>query len=244
MLGLSHAPRVVMATASAPNSVLASSANNNKSTCMQTCSLSRQVAKSHWSTGQPSAMKRCSVKPSCLDSVEGLRAPLYKKPHFDPLSMSRAPPMANKNNVCALLTDALPPAFGFVAIVAGASALLLQWQMIMTVRKRIEIGLKYPKMYEGTEDSVFDCYQRAHMNTLESYPQFLALLLLDGAFYPITASVLGAIWVVGRIVYSLGYYTGNPKNRARGSFNFLGLIGLNVTAFVIGFQKIKPLLMP
>jgi glutathione S-transferase len=44
-------------------------------------------------------------------------------------------------------------------------------------------------MYEDKEDSVFNCYQRAHQNTMESYPAFLALLLLSGLSYPITASV-------------------------------------------------------
>lgn len=53
----------------------------------------------------------------------------------------------------------------------------------------LDVGVGTPQMYEDAEDSVFNCYQRAHQNTLENYPAFLALLLISGFEYPITASV-------------------------------------------------------
>ncbi|KAH7414587.1 hypothetical protein KP509_14G000700 [Ceratopteris richardii] len=90
------------------------------------------------------------------------------------------------------------------------------------------------QMYEDKEDSVFNCYQRAHQNTLESYPAFIALLLSSGLGYPLTASTFGMIWVVGRVFYSLGYYSGDPRKRMRGMWHMAGLLGLLATTCVFG----------
>ena len=46
---------------------------------------------------------------------------------------------------------------------------------------------------------------------------FLAILLLAGLFNSIIAAVIGAIWVAGRVIYSVGYYSGVPNNRIVGS---------------------------
>nr|CAD7265621.1 unnamed protein product [Timema shepardi] len=44
--------------------------------------------------------------------------------------------------------------------------------------------------------------------SLENYPQFLTLLLLAGLEWPIVSAVGGAVWLLGRIAYAQGYYTG------------------------------------
>lgn len=134
------------------------------------------------------------------------------------------------------------PEFGYVVLTASASVILTQWQMFQVAFQRRRSGLKYPKMYEDAEDSLFNCYQRAHQNTLESYPAFLTLLVISGLAYPITASVFGMLWVVGRVVYSLGYYTGDPSKRFRGAFHNFGLWGLLVTSIVFGVRTVMPLL--
>lgn len=45
-------------------------------------------------------------------------------------------------------------------------------------------------------------------NRLENYPQFLMLLFLGGLHYPLVTAVAGAVWIAGKVSYSLGYYTG------------------------------------
>ncbi|CAM9792751.1 unnamed protein product [Ectocarpus sp. 12 AP-2014] len=55
--------------------------------------------------------------------------------------------------------------------------------------------------------AVFNCYQRAHQNVLENYPQFLLLLGLAAINRPKFAAVAGAIRVAGFVVYVITYRT-------------------------------------
>lgn len=86
---------------------------------------------------------------------------------------------------------------------------------------------------KALEKYLFNCAQRAHANFLESYSIALTALLLGGLVYPRTASVMGAVWSVGRVVYALGYTDSKAENgggRLRGSLliypALLGLMGL------------------
>ena len=67
------------------------------------------------------------------------------------------------------------------------------------------------------EHPLFNCYQRAHQNTLEFVPYFYSSLFFAGLKYPIASAVCGATFAVGRIAYALGYSTGNPENRIYGA---------------------------
>lgn len=67
------------------------------------------------------------------------------------------------------------------------------------------------------EAKAFNCTQRAHHNTLENLPVLLVLQLLIAQVYPVTAAAIGLVWAVGRIVYMLGYSSGDPSKRLPGS---------------------------
>jgi glutathione S-transferase len=56
----------------------------------------------------------------------------------------------------------------------------------------------------------FNCTQRAHQNTLEVVPHALFTILFSGLRYPTVATALGSLWVFGRIIYTMGYATGDP----------------------------------
>jgi len=51
------------------------------------------------------------------------------------------------------------------------------------------------------------------------------------------SSLGGLIWIAGRVAYAKGYYTGDPKKRARGTFGVVGMImlGLATTRFALRY---------
>lgn len=53
-----------------------------------------------------------------------------------------------------------------------------------------------------------ECLVARFQNTLESYPIFLALLCLGGLQYPSASALGGFVFLLGRLLYAFGYYTG------------------------------------
>lgn len=127
-----------------------------------------------------------------------------------------------------MVTVEIPAQYGYCVLVAVFSIFMVMWKAFKVGGARKKFKIFYPTMYSTTND-VFNCYQRAHQNTLENYPQFLLLLLIGGLYNPLVTAAGGAIWCAGRIVYALGYYTGDPKKRMGGSFAYFGLLAMLYT---------------
>ena len=93
--------------------------------------------------------------------------------------------------------------YHFTALVTCLAILVYFYSTILVSRARGKFGVKLPAI-SGNPD--FERVFRAQMNTLEWLPIFLpslwlfAIYISDGI-----AALLGAIWVVGRILYILGY---------------------------------------
>jgi len=117
------------------------------------------------------------------------------------------------------LLSLLEPEYGYVVFVAVDSIFVNMWLAMNVMRARKEHNVKYPIMYspENGGDNKFNCVQRAHQNTLEAYPGFLMLLLLGGLQYPKISAGAGTLYLISRIIYARGYYSGGPEGRKRGA---------------------------
>ncbi|PVG03507.1 membrane-associated proteins in eicosanoid and glutathione metabolism [Serendipita vermifera] len=134
----------------------------------------------------------------------------------------------------------LPKEYAFVAASAVATGILTGWQGIVVGQWRKKSGIKYPQVYaevsqakENHNAHIFNCAQRAHANTLEHISTVLVALLWSGIRYPRTAAGMGAAWILGRILYTQGYVSGNPNGRYRGAFHSIAeyvLYGLGLYA--------------
>ncbi|KAI8337420.1 hypothetical protein BC941DRAFT_425227 [Chlamydoabsidia padenii] len=135
----------------------------------------------------------------------------------------------------------VPSEYGYVLAVSAVSALQLAWLAAGVGAARKKAGVPYPYVYaeksevektDGEKDKakhLFNCAQRAHQNTLEYFPVFNTLLLIGGISHPEISAGAGAVYLVGRIAYAIGYKTGEVKKRSRGSFGYLGLLTLLYT---------------
>jgi len=93
--------------------------------------------------------------------------------------------------------------YHFTALVTCLAILVYFYSTILVSRARGKFGVKLPAI-SGNPD--FERVFRAQMNTLEWLPIFLPSLWLFAIYIGDgIAALLGAIWVVGRILYILGY---------------------------------------
>jgi uncharacterized membrane protein YecN with MAPEG domain len=91
----------------------------------------------------------------------------------------------------------------WVALVTLLSLLTYFWMSIRVPRARAKAGIPAPAM---TGDPVLERTIRAHYNTLEWLPIYLVSLWLFAIYWnELVASALGVVWIIGRIIYAVGY---------------------------------------
>lgn len=101
----------------------------------------------------------------------------------------------------------------YVAIVTLLALLTYFWMSLRVAQARRKCGIDAPAM---TGDPILERTIRAHYNTLEWLPLFLVPLWLFAIYWSdLWAAILGLVWIVGRIVYQLGYVA-DPKKREAG----------------------------
>jgi glutathione S-transferase len=93
--------------------------------------------------------------------------------------------------------------YHFTALVTCLTIAFYVFASTMVSRARTAYGVKLPAT-SGHPD--FDRVQRVHMNTLEWLPIFLPSLWLFAIYIgDLAAGLLGLVWIVGRILYLIGY---------------------------------------
>ena len=106
----------------------------------------------------------------------------------------------------------------YVAIVTALALLVYLWMVIGVGGARRKSGIKAPAM---TGDPLLERAVRVQSNTLEWLPIFLPSLWLCHLFWQpqdqsgIIVAAIGVVWIVGRILYALGYVE-DPSKRSMG----------------------------
>ncbi|KAF2201781.1 membrane-associated proteins in eicosanoid and glutathione metabolism [Delitschia confertaspora ATCC 74209] len=115
------------------------------------------------------------------------------------------------------LSIQLPNEYGLVLLAAVSTFGAAIWHGIRVGGYRKAAKVPYPYEYASYEQIQtsppaaskamlqFNCAQRAHQNFNENHPTAVGALLIAGLGYPRAAAVMGALWVVNRIVYAVGY---------------------------------------
>jgi len=83
----------------------------------------------------------------------------------------------------------------------------------------------------------FNSYQRAHYNYLEHAPAILTNLLVSGLYYPRFTAVCGAVYIIGRTMYTIGYQSKGPEGRMMGALTLdLALVAATGSSLMAAFQ--------
>jgi uncharacterized MAPEG superfamily protein len=105
---------------------------------------------------------------------------------------------------------------------------------LLVARARGRSGIKAPAI---TGDPLFERYFRVQQNTLEVLIVFVPALLISAQYWnPLWIAAIGAIYIVGRVVY-LQSYVRDPSTRSFGFGLSMGPALLLVLAGVIGAAR-------
>lgn len=96
-----------------------------------------------------------------------------------------------------------------VAIVTLLALLVYVWMSVSVGKARRASGIAAPAM-QG--DPMLERYLRVQGNTLEWLPIFLPSLWIFALYWnDRVAALVGLVWIVGRILYALGYWADAAK---------------------------------
>ena len=101
----------------------------------------------------------------------------------------------------------------WVAIVTLVALLVYVWMGARVAGARRKSGIHAPTM---TGDPELERHIRVQANTLEWLPIFLPSIWLFAIYWnDMIAAILGLVWILGRVIYALGYAAA-PEKRELG----------------------------
>jgi glutathione S-transferase len=107
-----------------------------------------------------------------------------------------------------------------------AALLVYMWTGFNVGKARAQYKVPAPAMDGPVE---FQSAMRVQMNTLEQMAVFLPALWMCAYFWADRWAALGgAIWIVGRILYALGYYKAPSRRELGFTISFIATIGLMI----------------
>jgi uncharacterized membrane protein YecN with MAPEG domain len=117
--------------------------------------------------------------------------------------------------------------FGWTELVTLLALVTYIGTMIHCGRLRARHGIKAPAT---TGHPAFERAFRIQQNTMEQLVVFLpALWLFSSMVNPLIGAALGALWVVGRVIYAIGYAR-DPDKRGLG----FGIAGFALIVLLVG----------
>ena len=137
--------------------------------------------------------------------------------------------------VLRVLDDALPFSTPNIAMcwIIMLAGLIQGWLGATTNWARKEYNVPWPWTFAQPSNKnklKFDMVQRAHLNFVENYTQVLGVSYFAAQVSSNLAAVCGSFFLLGRLAFIRGYYTGNAKNKDSGAFGyilgFFPLVGL------------------
>ena len=119
--------------------------------------------------------------------------------------------------------------YHFTALATLLAILVYFYSSILVSQARGKFGVKLPAISGNPE---FERVFRAQMNTLEWLPIFLPALWLFAVYLSDgIAAAIGLVWVIGRILYVLGYAQAVAKRSLGFAIQAMAAIALWVGAF-------------
>jgi glutathione S-transferase len=118
------------------------------------------------------------------------------------------------------------------AIVTVLAVIVYLWTGFRVGQMRGKHDIKAPAT---TGNSEFECAYRVQTNMLEQMVVFLPLLWLSNSYFaiwPYLTGALGLVWIVGRIMYAIGYMQDPSKRSAGFLISFVATVGLLITTVV------------